>query len=83
MHLMHLPHTQKGNASLQYWMEGLKELENFLFKCSGVTVTKESLQHQIRQQNKILNFLHIETDYSESDEGQLRTRIEALIEISE
>jgi benzoyl-CoA reductase/2-hydroxyglutaryl-CoA dehydratase subunit BcrC/BadD/HgdB len=30
-----------------------------------------------------LNFLHIETDYSESDEGQLRTRIEALIELSE
>lgn len=53
LHLMHLPHTQKGDAALQYWMEGLKELEHFLFECSGVTVTKESLQHQIRQQNEI------------------------------
>ena len=30
-----------------------------------------------------LPFLHIETDYSESDEGQLRTRIEALLELAE
>lgn len=30
-----------------------------------------------------LPFLHVETDYSDSDQGQLRTRIEALIELTE
>ena len=53
LHLMHLPHTQEGDAALAYWMDGLKELERFLFECSGVAVTEESLQHQIRQQNDI------------------------------
>jgi benzoyl-CoA reductase/2-hydroxyglutaryl-CoA dehydratase subunit BcrC/BadD/HgdB len=53
LHLMHLPHTQEGDAALGYWMEALKKLERFLFECSGVAVTKEGLQHQIRQQNDI------------------------------
>lgn len=53
LHLMHLPHTQEGNAPLAYWMEALKKLEKFLFKCSGITVTQESLQYHIRQENKI------------------------------
>ncbi|SDU45457.1 double-cubane-cluster-containing anaerobic reductase [Desulfobacula phenolica] len=53
LHLMHLPHTQKGAAPLRYWMDSLKELENFLFECSGVKVTKEGLHNQIRQQNEI------------------------------
>jgi benzoyl-CoA reductase/2-hydroxyglutaryl-CoA dehydratase subunit BcrC/BadD/HgdB len=53
LHLMHLPHTQEGGAALAYWMEGLRELERFLFECSGIPVTKESLHHQIRQQNEI------------------------------
>jgi benzoyl-CoA reductase/2-hydroxyglutaryl-CoA dehydratase subunit BcrC/BadD/HgdB len=53
LHLMHLPHTQEGDAALAYWMEGLKKLERFLFECSGITVTEKNLQHQIRQQNDI------------------------------
>lgn len=53
LHLMQLPHTQKGNVPLVYWMEGLKELERFLFECSGIRVTNEGLQYQIRQQNEI------------------------------
>ncbi|GKT33191.1 FldB/FldC dehydratase alpha/beta subunit like protein, partial [Aduncisulcus paluster] len=30
LHLMQLPHTQKGNAPFQYWLSSLHELEDFL-----------------------------------------------------
>ncbi|MFA6811292.1 MAG: 2-hydroxyacyl-CoA dehydratase family protein, partial [Desulfoplanes sp.] len=33
------------------------------------------------EQNHGLPFLHIETDYSQSDTEQLRTRIEAFLEM--
>lgn len=53
LHLMQLPHTQKGSAPLQYWLEGLRELERFLTACSGIRVTEERLRQEIVLQNKI------------------------------
>lgn len=41
----------------------------------------ESLPMERRLQDSGLNFLRIETDYSQEDMGQLQTRIEAFIEI--
>lgn len=58
LHLMHLPHTQEGVASLQYWMHGLKSLETFLSACSGVTVSPEALHEQIVMQNAIRRELY-------------------------
>lgn len=53
LHLMHLPHTQEGDAALQYWLHGLRELATFLTSCSGVEVTDEALRDRIREQNAI------------------------------
>lgn len=53
LHLMHLPHTQEGKAALNYWKEGLKELEDFLFEYTGVRVTEEALRREIVEHNKI------------------------------
>ncbi len=58
LHLMHLPHTQSGTAPLKYWMDGLLELEKFLFECSGIKVTEEELHNQIVIQNKIRQELY-------------------------
>ncbi|SDL37754.1 Benzoyl-CoA reductase/2-hydroxyglutaryl-CoA dehydratase subunit, BcrC/BadD/HgdB [Maridesulfovibrio ferrireducens] len=58
LHLMHLPHTQTGTAPLKYWMDGLRELEKFLFECSGIKVTEEELHNQIVIQNKIRRELY-------------------------
>jgi len=53
LHLMHLPHTQEGEAALQYWLHGLRELAAFLTSCSGTPVTDEALHIQIAEQNAI------------------------------
>lgn len=53
LHLMHLPHTQVGDTPLAYWMQALRELEDFLFEQSGVRVTPERLHAEIVQQNAI------------------------------
>ncbi|CAG36095.1 conserved hypothetical protein [Desulfotalea psychrophila LSv54] len=50
--------------------------------CHTYNAESTTLQRTIEEETG-LPFLHIETDYSESDEGQLRTRIEALIELAE
>jgi len=53
LHLMHLPHTQVGQAALDYWIAALKDLEDFLTQASGIGVTADSLASQIRDQNQI------------------------------
>ena len=58
LHLMHLPHTQQGEAPLKYWLDGLNELENFLVECSGIQVTDDELHNQIVIQNKIRKELY-------------------------
>ena len=58
LHLMHLPHTQKGKAPLQYWMESLRELEEFLFEYSGIKVAESELHNQIVMENKIRKILY-------------------------
>lgn len=58
LHLMQLPHTQQGAAPLKYWMDGLRELEDFLSKYSGVKATEEILHAEIILQNKIRKELH-------------------------
>lgn len=58
LHLMHLPHTQQGNAALKYWMNAFKELEDFLYGHSGVKVTEESLKAEIKIQNRIRRELY-------------------------
>lgn len=57
LHLMHLPHTQTGQAALDYWIAAFKELESFLTKASGNRVTPEGLLSQIREQNQIRRVL--------------------------
>ncbi len=52
LHLMQLPHTQKGGAPFQYWLSSLHELEDFLVKYSGVEVTEEALHAEIVLQTK-------------------------------
>jgi benzoyl-CoA reductase/2-hydroxyglutaryl-CoA dehydratase subunit BcrC/BadD/HgdB len=58
LHLMQLPHTQKGNAPFEYWLAGLHELEKFLFEHSGIKVTEEALHAEILLQNKIRKELY-------------------------
>ncbi len=49
--------------------------------CHTYNAESFTLQQFVEDQLE-LPFLHIETDYSESDQGQLKTRIEALVELS-
>lgn len=58
LHLMHLPHTQKGTSAFNYWLEGLYELETFLQDFSGVQITEERLHNEIVLQNAIRRELH-------------------------
>ncbi len=53
LHLMHLPHTQKGEPALQYWLHGLRELAVFLTSFSGTKVTDEALHARIGEENAI------------------------------
>ena len=53
LHLMQLPHTQTGEAALQYWLHGLHELAAFLTSYSGTEVTDEALAREIAEQNAI------------------------------
>ena len=57
LHLMHLPHTQVGQAALDYWIAAFKALEEFLVSASGHSVTPEGLRSQIREQNQIRRVL--------------------------
>lgn len=58
LHLMHLPHTQKGQAALEYWKSALHEMEEFLYEHSGVKVTEDKLRECIRQENLLRSELH-------------------------
>ncbi|WP_419785888.1 double-cubane-cluster-containing anaerobic reductase [Pseudodesulfovibrio sp.] len=53
LHVMHLPHTQQGGAALQYWLQALHGLADFLVAQSGSAVTEEALHEQIVLQNAI------------------------------
>jgi benzoyl-CoA reductase/2-hydroxyglutaryl-CoA dehydratase subunit BcrC/BadD/HgdB len=49
-----------------------------LHACHGYNVESYKVMQHVRQRN--LPFLQIETDYSMTDTGQLRTRVQALLE---
>lgn len=53
LHLMHLPHTQNGQAALDYWKNSLHELEEFLCEQSGAIVRDQALRTRIKEQNRI------------------------------
>ncbi|WP_432736700.1 double-cubane-cluster-containing anaerobic reductase [Maridesulfovibrio sp. FT414] len=58
LHLMHLPHTQNSPAALEYWISGLRELEEFLYAQSGSKITESALKAEIRLQNEIRKELY-------------------------
>ena len=49
--------------------------------CHTYNVESEILEQEVQDRLE-LPFLHLETDYSHSDTEQLRTRIEAFLEIA-
>jgi benzoyl-CoA reductase/2-hydroxyglutaryl-CoA dehydratase subunit BcrC/BadD/HgdB len=49
-----------------------------LHACHGYNIESYKVMQHVRQRN--LPFLQIETDYSMTDTGQLRTRVQALLE---
>lgn len=53
VHLMHLPHTQKGTPALEYWKASLHSLEEFLYEQSGVKIKESTLRECIKIQNEI------------------------------
>lgn len=57
IHVMHLPHTQTGNAAFEYWYLAFKDLEEFLVSQGGKATTPESLYQEIHEQNKIRKIL--------------------------
>lgn len=52
-----------------------------LHACHSYNVESHKIKEHVTGKHKI-PFLKIETDYSQSDVGQLRTRVEAMLEIS-
>ncbi|MFA7165355.1 MAG: double-cubane-cluster-containing anaerobic reductase [Desulfoplanes sp.] len=53
VHLMHLPYTQKDEASLSFWTEELHRLAAFLEKKSGHVITEEHLLQEIHLHNQV------------------------------
>ena len=51
MHVMQLPHTQDGDAPLQYWIQALHHLEDFLGEHGAQRASIDELRQQIRQHN--------------------------------
>lgn len=66
-----------GQLAQEYGVDGVLYVYHKFCSCYGVT-KKEFLGHF---QNLDLPVLDISADYSESDHGQLKTRIEAFIEV--
>jgi len=50
--LMHLPPTSEGNRSLNYWVEEIVRLKDFLEIQTGTKITDEELRRQIELHNK-------------------------------
>lgn len=67
-----------GNLADEFKVDGVIDLT--WQACHTYNIESHSLGKFI-QDSKGLPFLHIETDYSESDAGQLRVRIEAFLEM--
>ncbi|HQM46837.1 MAG TPA: 2-hydroxyacyl-CoA dehydratase family protein [Smithellaceae bacterium] len=51
-----------------------------LHACHSYNVESHKIKEHVTGKHK-MPFLKIETDYSQSDVGQIRTRVEALFEI--
>jgi benzoyl-CoA reductase/2-hydroxyglutaryl-CoA dehydratase subunit BcrC/BadD/HgdB len=51
VHVLNLPQTSVGRASLDYWVEELKSLVQLLESVTGNTVTQERLVREIRLHN--------------------------------
>ena len=62
----------------EYQVEGVVEMT--LQACHTYNVEAGKVGRFVREEKKI-PYLHVETDYSQSDVGQLNTRIAALIEM--
>ena len=67
-----------GNLADEFKVDGVIDLT--WQACHTYNIESHRLGKFI-QETKKLPFLHIETDYSESDVGQLRVRIEAFLEM--
>lgn len=67
-----------GRLIGQYSVHGVVDLT---WHCCHAYNVESALLRQYLQDAAGLPFLHIETDYSEGDGGQLRTRIEAFLEM--
>lgn len=66
LHVMQLPHTQKGEAVHRYWVESLHDLEVFLVEHGAQPVKDEELQRQIKLHNrmrtKLASVMHLAAD---------------------
>ena len=74
------PNTRRLTG-LDHYIERFKPdavIDVVLHACHGYNVESYKIMQYVRQQN--LPFLQIETDYAMTDTGQLRTRIQALLE---
>ncbi len=49
--LMHLPPTSDGDRSLNYWVEEIVRLKDFLETQTGTKITEKELKHQIKLHN--------------------------------
>lgn len=67
-----------GNLADEFKVDGVIDLT--WQACHTYNIESHSLGKFI-QESKGLPFLHIETNYSESDAGQLKVRIEAFLEM--
>jgi len=66
MHVMQLPHTQLGAPAQKYWLESLRQLEQFLCTHGAKPTTPTALTEQIRLHNrmreKMRKVLHLAAD---------------------
>ena len=63
------------------WIERFKPnviIDVVLHACHGYNVESHKVMKHVTEKN--IPFLKIETDYSATDVGQIRTRVEALFE---
>jgi benzoyl-CoA reductase/2-hydroxyglutaryl-CoA dehydratase subunit BcrC/BadD/HgdB len=51
-----------------------------LHACHSYNIESHKIKEHVMNKHK-MRFLKIETDYSQSDVGQIRTRVEALLEM--
>ena len=66
-----------GRLIDEYQVEGVVEMT--LQACHTYNIEAKSIEKRVKE--KGLPYIHIETDYSQADVGQLDTRIAAFLEM--